>query len=704
MKPVCICFGYQDKEEVIFNTLNGQVILSEYQEECLEVAKYCNGHFTLEEIAALSQVEITLVNDIVEFFLENQIVYDSTKLYAYYQQVTSNPMPFRNQMSPEDISALSGGRKRKFGDTHKPNLRTKSVRDYLKGYEHSHRALLSLFQNVFGKEVPEYPSAGGLYPVQAYLYLSRNGIDMNRGLYLYDFEEGFVRQVITPDLALIYKAFESHSLVEDSGAVVVLVANLEVSQRKYSNRSYRYACLEAGHIAQNFYQQVKPLELSACEYGGFCDEIIAQHFNLADTQLPITTLLLGKEDSENKGQYLLHTYEAKKTAYDLMQKYVPTQIKELQIRSYTYQEAEIPLFSSYTTFDSQGAELMAFGNDYSINKAVIKSIAEAIERKSSGNTRVDLKSTYVDNEKFLNPQEHYPLHPDYTNYSDFFTALDKTREYEWVEGESLFTGEKVNVLIDSVFYPFAKKALDRKPTHWASSNGVAAHTQRSKAIENALFELIERDALMVNWYTQSPVTKIVGNIPQHIKDRVYIWKEQFGYEIMHLNLTLDSLPVVVTAFLNPKGYPAFAAGAGCGYTLAEAIEKSFVEAEFMVTSWSENKQDPVAFNKVQKVHDHALLYFYPRHLDKLEYLLSSPEKEEVVFKKSTIDVISKFKPVAVDLKKPDWVGDILVVHLFSKYLMPINFGYGLEAYRHPRIERLGLTWAHDYPAFPHYFA
>jgi hypothetical protein len=224
------------------------------------------------------------------------------------------------------------------------------------------------------------------------------------------------------------------------------------------------------------------------------------------------------------------------------------------------------------------------------------------------------------------------------------------------------------------------------------------------AIWNAICELIERDAIMVNWYSKEKIYQIEGNLPTHIQDRKKIWKNKYNYTIGHCDLTLDSLPVVVTFFLNENEYPCFVAGPGCGKTYTEALEKSFKEAEFMLTSWSENKENKITIEQVEKVHDHALLYFYPDHLSELEYLTLAKTQYVDMNKVHNIDVLSKFDPVVITLKEKDFENDLCVVHLVCENLMPINFGRGLEAYKHKRFNELGLNWEREFPSLPHYFA
>ena len=62
-----------------------------------------------------------------------------------------------------------------------------------------------------------------------------------------------------------------------------------------SERGYRYALLEAGHIAQNFILVAEALGLSTCPYGGSYDKAIEELLHIdGTTESVVYTLLLGK--------------------------------------------------------------------------------------------------------------------------------------------------------------------------------------------------------------------------------------------------------------------------------------------------------------------------------------------------------------------------------------------------------------------------
>ena len=116
------------------------------------------------------------------------------------------------------------------------------------------------------------PSAGGLYPVETYLFL--RAVD--------GFEPGiyhFRPQVF--DLELLKKGNYARELTEAAlgqtivmGAQVTFIwsAVVERSKWKYRQRAYRYIYLDAGHIAQNLYLSAEALKLGVCAIGALFDD------------------------------------------------------------------------------------------------------------------------------------------------------------------------------------------------------------------------------------------------------------------------------------------------------------------------------------------------------------------------------------------------------------------------------------------------
>ena len=116
------------------------------------------------------------------------------------------------------------------------------------------------------------PSAGGLYPVDTYLFL-RAVEGLEPGIYHFR-PHAF-------DLEFLKKGDHSRALVEAAlgqmmvmGAQVTFIwsAVVERSKWKYRQRAYRYIYLDAGHIAQNLCLAAEAFGLGACAVGAFFDD------------------------------------------------------------------------------------------------------------------------------------------------------------------------------------------------------------------------------------------------------------------------------------------------------------------------------------------------------------------------------------------------------------------------------------------------
>jgi SagB-type dehydrogenase family enzyme len=115
------------------------------------------------------------------------------------------------------------------------------------------------------------PSGGALYPLELYAAVSRVA-GLESGLYHFDpLSPGLevLRPGMTPDELT---GLSTYPDVVCSCAVLILVAAIFGRTRfKYGLRGYRFALLEAGHIAQNVVLAATALDLAAVPLGAFYD-------------------------------------------------------------------------------------------------------------------------------------------------------------------------------------------------------------------------------------------------------------------------------------------------------------------------------------------------------------------------------------------------------------------------------------------------
>jgi SagB-type dehydrogenase family enzyme len=118
------------------------------------------------------------------------------------------------------------------------------------------------------------PSAGGLFPLDAYVFAQRV-VDLPEGLYRYH-QLGHAlaeidRKAVPERLAASLYAYP---FVAEANVLMALAARFDRTQEKYGPRGYRYILLEAGHCAQNACLRAVELGLSTLCIGGFADSVI----------------------------------------------------------------------------------------------------------------------------------------------------------------------------------------------------------------------------------------------------------------------------------------------------------------------------------------------------------------------------------------------------------------------------------------------
>jgi len=115
------------------------------------------------------------------------------------------------------------------------------------------------------------PSAGALYPLE--LYASCPAVEgAPPGLLHYDPFGHRLEALVDRDVhAELGAALSDPAAIEEAALVLVVTAVLWRSRFKYGARGYRFALLEAGHLAQNVLLACSALRLPALPLGGFFD-------------------------------------------------------------------------------------------------------------------------------------------------------------------------------------------------------------------------------------------------------------------------------------------------------------------------------------------------------------------------------------------------------------------------------------------------
>ena len=115
------------------------------------------------------------------------------------------------------------------------------------------------------------PSAGGLYPLELYV-VTRDVESVPDGLHHYHVLDHGLELLRHGDLAReLGPCLLGQAECAAGNAVCVITAVFERTLRKYGARGYRYALLEAGHVAQNLCLVAGEFGLGSICLGGFLD-------------------------------------------------------------------------------------------------------------------------------------------------------------------------------------------------------------------------------------------------------------------------------------------------------------------------------------------------------------------------------------------------------------------------------------------------
>lgn len=123
-----------------------------------------------------------------------------------------------------------------------------------------------------------YPSAGGLFPIEPYVFVLDSN-EVPTGVYYYSAPIHSLRVVEEmPREALLGRIEEFSNAwqmeYETASILFVLTGVFWMNKIKYGPRGYRFALLEAGHLVQNVQLVASAMRLGTCSIGGLDEDKI----------------------------------------------------------------------------------------------------------------------------------------------------------------------------------------------------------------------------------------------------------------------------------------------------------------------------------------------------------------------------------------------------------------------------------------------
>ena len=140
------------------------------------------------------------------------------------------------------------------------------------------------------------PSAGGLYPLTAYL-VAGEVAELPAGIYRYHPDGHRLERVAEGDRRdPLAEAALGQPWVRQAPAAIVLTGAYARTTGKYGERGRRYVHIETGHAGQNVYLQAEDLGLGTVMVGAFSDKAVARLLGVAGAETPLAILPVGRPD------------------------------------------------------------------------------------------------------------------------------------------------------------------------------------------------------------------------------------------------------------------------------------------------------------------------------------------------------------------------------------------------------------------------
>jgi SagB-type dehydrogenase family enzyme len=157
------------------------------------------------------------------------------------------------------------------------------------------RALsMDILSGVLGHAVGRgrYPSAGGLYPVHAYLFIQAVA-GLPAGLYRYSPLQHGLSPLPGDGKRMLAGVLAPDPVADLLGAPLwlLLVAEFPTMTQKYGARGYRFTLQESGHMAQNVQLVTASMGLNSLVMGAYRDDILHEALGLDGVERAVLAIL-----------------------------------------------------------------------------------------------------------------------------------------------------------------------------------------------------------------------------------------------------------------------------------------------------------------------------------------------------------------------------------------------------------------------------
>lgn len=698
-RPIFVFPSIFMEESIVFLTFERRVEITVDFQIMRTLMEICDGTHDLENIleSLSDEYDIDSIKSLIETLVSEGVLLDASNMCNYVATFGDNPSPWHTELPFDELMKIVHRDRCEFSDSiesvqiEKDYSERESVRSFepidglnkqdvlnilWKCYGQTNDVLVKTDSSVIYRRT--VPSSGGLFTLKIFLYLKVNAGDLSKGCYQINYpgpgKVGF-KKINIADYADLDLSFVQGNILKDTAGCIIIVGDVKTSAIKYGTRALRYCYLDAGHVAQQALRAIRESGLSSLEVAGFKESMISSCLNLDSGEKPLITVFFGKKSD---------------------QKIPETKFQMLKLEKVPDNHLVTPgnhTYKAVSQWPSNGEIVVSRGRDSDEDTARIKAVAEifewcAFDRMFAPKADIIVGRYEELREKYsiIEPDSISPYDQSEMEASGY-QVLNKDAVIEWVKIRNMITGNITVIPADYIYYPYQRtvQLCD------ANSSGCAAHSSLESAKENAVLELIERDAFLIMWLNKLSRQRID---PTHseLGDRItrsIIKLSECGFQTHFINLTLDTVPVILCIMID-KEKSRFAIGAACHFDASVALRKSFDEAESMVISVIDQDETRLVLNpkEVRKVLDHGYYYMKQGLIDELDFIYGSTETVSIsslnLHGIHDIKALTGFIEKKLGLQLYEYV--LTEAHMYNNLyiravrviipgLVPINFGY-----------------------------
>ncbi len=674
-----------------------------------KILSYCNGYTKVSVITESFCLPEDDVLAILTELEELELIVDSRYQFMHFHRISNYPSAMNADLTQDEVEIYTKSKRLPVKDGKIINFecdRSSSlfpIREKRRSCRSFSDSKMTVDQigNIchYAYSISDHsvPSGGALYPLRIYVLIEESQDGLTTGYYEYDAEQNclvcFNDEI---DVEQLKYSFNQEEIPFKSSVQIVIAADLERQPYKYANRGYRLTLIEAGHVAENISLYCAEQGLGACEMGGVQDESFKQELELPDNIWPLLVIPVGYPADSQVEQF---------NKIRFVEERVGNEHPVREVCSMVFGSNSSFFGATATYLDAKSNLQYAGATSSSYADAVFKATMEGYERFQSSRVRIDFHGSAKQvPSKWLDPRTYFPLTADQVERCGvkYFT---ENLVINWTLGIDY---DKSEIYIPSDLVYYGQKDHENR-IYYGHSSGIAAHFSFEEAKKRAVIELIERDALMRNWFSQkSPYQIDERLLPIHVKKRIAYFAKQ-NRQLIVLQIPSD-FGMVFEAVITGDKYPCFVSGAAATIdknSVNSTILKSVQEAEYsLLLALRYPDTATIKPTSVSTPADHGKVYHFKKNADNLHWLWKDATPRSHIQESMSVDDIDWFynehlRIITVDLS--DKKSDIKVVRAFSPWLVPINFGFNSAHYTHPVIQHLvGVT--PDSLKMPHYFA